>query len=310
MLANTDEKDLRVTVLSRQPSLFLSEYAEFTNLPWLDFIQGDVQQAHTLPYERQYTHIIHAATDSTIGPQLSPLARYQQIVDGTRNVLDYAVKTNVNRFFFTSSGGVYGKLLPDMQQVNETYMGELDASNPDNTYSIAKREAEHLCALYANQYGLDYVIARYFAFVGEDLPINVHFAVGNFIRDALFKQAITVNGDGSAIRSYLAQEEMAAWTLALLENGQSANIYNIGSDAAISIKSLAHLVGHLIAPEKPVHIVGEPIDGVRSYYVPDITKIKKYHGLAVSVSLENAIVKAANNIKARHIKRYEKEHCI
>ena len=49
----------------------------------LEFVQGDVQQYESLPIGEKFTHVLHAATDSTLGPTLNPLQRYDQIVDGT-----------------------------------------------------------------------------------------------------------------------------------------------------------------------------------------------------------------------------------
>ena len=80
-----------VTVLSRQPDCFLEKYPEFMGLDWLKFHQGDVLKPESLPMG-SFTHVIHAAADSTFGPSLSSFERYDQIVSGTRNLLDFALQ--------------------------------------------------------------------------------------------------------------------------------------------------------------------------------------------------------------------------
>ena len=57
--------------------------------------------------------MIHAAADSTNVTNLSHLQRYKQIVEGTKNVLEF-VRDHLpeSKLLFISSGGVYGKMLP------------------------------------------------------------------------------------------------------------------------------------------------------------------------------------------------------
>ncbi len=283
-----------VTVLSRDPDQFLEKYPEFMGLEWLKFHQGDVLKTESLPKE-SYTHLIHAAADSTIGPSLTSLERYDQIVSGTRNLLDFAVKNKVQRFLLTSSGAVYGRLTEKIGHVAEDYHGMPDPLNADNAYGIAKREAEHLCALYHAHHGLNYVVARCFAFIGRDLPLNVHFAIGNFIYDALYRDNVTVKGDGTAVRSYLSQEDLAIWLMSMLIHHNTGFAYNVGSDLGYTINQLAHKVRDLLAPNKEVKILGKPTNAEQNYYLPSIEKAKQTLGLQVMTALDDAILATAQH---------------
>lgn len=284
-----------VTVLTRSSQAFLSRYPEFGGLPWLHFHEGNVLEPGSLPPPKAFTHVIHAATDSTLGPKLSPIQRYDQIVEGTRNLLDFSLKCGVKRFLLTSSGGVYGPQPSDMDMIPEDYHGAPDTLNPANAYSIAKIAAEHLCVLYRHAYGIETIIARCFAFVGRDLPLNVHFAIGNFIRDALWRDSISVAGDGTPLRSYLDQQDLAHWLLTLLDRGGEGQAYNVGSDQAISIAGLAALVRDLVAPGKAVRILGEKGEHAgRNRYVPCIRKAREELGLDVRVPLAEAIKATAD----------------
>ena len=279
-----------VRALSRSPEAFLSQNPEFRLEPWLKFHQGDILQPETFPRVASFTHLLHAAADSTLGPQLNPLERYTQIVDGTRYVLEYAVSNRISRFLLTSSGGVYGPQPADMSQIPETYNGMPDPLDAKNAYSVAKRCAEHLCALYQEKYGLSTVIARCFAFVGRDLPLDVHFAIGNFVRDALKEEEIRVASDGSPIRSYMDQRDLAYWLIRLLESGSPGQAYNVGSDQAISIRDLAYLVRATLDPQKLVricNITNEP--SIRSQYVPSIAKARDDLGLSLNYTLEASV---------------------
>ena len=145
--------------------------------------------------------------------------------------------------------------------------------------------------LYKDKYGIETVIARCFSFVGRDLPLNVHFAIGNFIRDALWRDEITVSGDGLAVRSYLDQTDLAVWLITILENGRSGYAYNVGSDKSIEIAQLARLVRDIISPLKKIVIRGKQSETelCRLRYVPNITRARQELGLKVTVPLEEAI---------------------
>jgi UDP-glucuronate decarboxylase len=289
---NPADRPYRVVAISRDPQAFAQSFPELAGVPWLDLRHGDVTVMNSLPRE-SFDAVIHAAADSTMGPQLSPLQRYTQIVDGTRHLLDLAVAARARRFLLLSSGAVYGSRSAGQPDPEESDCNAPDPLNPENAYGIAKRTAEHLGALAHREHGLEVVIARCFAFVGRDLPLDVHFAIGNFIRDALWRKSITVNGDGTPVRSYMDQRDLSRWLLALLSQGRAGQAYNVGSDQSVNMADLAHLVRDMLAPSKPVHIVGERRTEIRSRYVPCVRKARAEVKLDFLHSLEQSILETS-----------------
>jgi len=286
-----------IIVVSRNPEAFAKRYPALCCAPWLTWVQADVGNRQTLDKlltGETVNAVLHAATDSTDAAAMSAIEKLDQIVEGTRNVLQLAVRMQARRFLLTSSGGVYGAQPTDMRRIPESYCGIPDPLQAISTYGIGKRVAEHLCFLYAKDFGLETVVARCFAFVGQDLPLDAHFAIGNFIRDGLQSPTINVGGDGTPVRSYLDQRDLSRWLLALLKRGRSGQAYNVGSDVAITIRDLAHLVQDTLAPHKEVRIM-DATDGQshRNLYVPDITKAVTELGLRVSIPLREAIANAA-----------------
>ena len=298
----------RVTAMTRSKEKFLLQFPEFSRMPWLHFHEGDILSGEwSFRTNIEVSHVLHAATDSTPPADFSALARLDQIVTGTRNALEFAKQVNAKRFLLTSSGDVYGPQPSDMAKIPETFTGSPDSFDPRNSYGCGKRLAEHLCALYAAETNLEFVVARCFSFVGPDLPLDAHFAIGNFIHDALMGAEFLITGDGTPIRSYLYQEDLAAWLLKILTHGHPNSVYNVGSDQEVSIAQLAQLVRHLLAPSKPITMSQKtpPQSEARRRYVPDLRRAREELQLEISVPLDKAILKTAyhlisNNCQLKH----------
>ena len=292
------ERIKSVCVLSRKPEVFLKKYPEFSERYWLKFIKGDILKKDSIPNSKLFTHLMHAATDSTLGPTFTPLNRYNQIVDGTHNMLEYAVENRIARFLLISSGAVYGTQVQEMDGISEDYNGMADPLKSENAYSVGKRCAEHICSLYQENYGIETVIARCFSFVGRDLPLDAHFAIGNFIRDAVQAREIIINSDGKSIRTYLDQRDLAVWIEKIMYFGKAGEAYNVGSDNPITIKELAEVVRNTIAPQKKVRIINQQNNNFKqNRYVPNIIKAKEQLKLKVIYSIEESIIEAAKIMK-------------
>jgi len=289
-----------MTVLTRDPTAFAAKAPALAAHPSICFVRGDVRHldpAHILPqlppgHSGQFPFVIHAAMDS-VG-QDDPVATFDTIVTGTRAVLDFALASGATRFLFTSSGAVYGPQPPDITHIPETHHGSPDCSRPSSAYGEGKRAAELLCAAYHDRHPAFHpVIARCFAFVGPFLPIDAHFAIGNFIRDALRGGPIAIGGDGTPYRSYLHAADLAIWLWTLLFRGRPAYPYNVGSEEDVTILELASTVAECFPVPPDVHLARQPLPGIPpSRYVPATRRAREL-GLSVLIPLKEAISRTA-----------------
>jgi dTDP-glucose 4,6-dehydratase len=185
---------------------------------------------------------------------------------------------------------VYGAQPQSLERIAETYEGGPDCTDPRWAYGEAKRAAEMVCALSMRAGGPPVTIARGFAFVGPHLPIDTHFAVGNFVRDKLAGAPIQVNGDGTPLRSYLYAADLAVWLWTILFRGVPLRPYNVGSPDPISVGELANVVAVAGEPRVPVTIAGRPQPGQpKVRYVPDVSRARAELGLNATVGIEEAV---------------------
>ncbi len=298
--ANHDLKlHLQTTVLTRSIDRFRAKAPHLADDPAVTLLQGDIR---TFPFPAEpHTHVIHAATDS--GSQGIDRPAYQlaeSILEGTRHTLRFALATGASRLLFTSTGAVYGRSAP-IPAIPETYVGAPDPLLLQSSYDEAKRMAEHLCVAYSHGSALQCVITRPFAFVGPHLPLDAHFAIGNFIGSAIAGTPIHIRGDGTPRRSFLYMADLAIWIWHLLLRAPANRAYNIGSPHGVSIAELASLTA---ATLRPAHTPALPllpiqIDGVPdpfaplNSYVPDIARATTELGLRVTIPLEEAIRRTA-----------------
>ncbi len=297
--ANTQiDEPILATVLTRNAAAFRARSPHITEHPSITLLEGDIR-TFSFPAE-PHTHILHAATDS--GGQQTTRPAYElaeNILEGTRRVLQFARATGAIRLLYTSSGAVYGRSTT-LPHTPETYTGGPDPLQLASSYDEAKRMAEHLCVAYAHNTPLQPVIARCFAFVGPHLPLDAHFAIGNFIGAAIEGKRIHIKGDGTPRRSWLYMSDLAAWLWTLLAQGLPNRAYNVGSDEGYTIAEAAQLTANTLRPDGsggstlPIQIDGTPNPAASlNSYVPDIDRARTELNLRVTVPLAEALQRTA-----------------
>jgi len=279
----------RAVVLTRDPQAFTKKAPHLTSRADLEFIQGDVR-TFAFPAGR-FAYVIHAATEASANLNADqPSEMLDTIIGGTRRVLEFAQQCGVRKFLLTSSGAVYGKQPSEMTHVSEDYVGAPDPLLPGSAYGEGKRVSEHMCVVHARQHDYEIKIARCFAFVGPHLPLDSHFAIGNFIRDAMRGDTIAIGGDGTPMRSYLYASDLAVWLWTMLFRASSGRAYNVGSAEDRDIENIAQQVCASLGISSEITIAqSKDLSRPVSRYVPSVTRASGELGLRAIISLGQAI---------------------
>lgn len=278
-----------VVVLTRDPRQFAEREPELARHEWITAVTGDIRSFECPP--GHFSHVIHAATETQPARTREDRVRvFDTIVDGTTRALEAARRCEAGRFLMVSTGAVYGQQPQGTSHVDEAYQGGPDVMVPARSGAEAKRAAESLCALFAGD-GLDVIVARPFAFVGPHLPLDLHYAIGNFIRDALSGGPVRILGDGTAVRSYMYSSDLAQWLWTMLVGGRSLRPYNVGSERAITIAEAAHAVAD-VCGGCAVHVAQRPQPGATvDRYVPSTARARTELGLMETVPFEEALAR-------------------
>ena len=287
------ELNAELTILSRDPGAAVARLPRLGQLGGVRFHRGDVRD-FDLP-AGQFTHVIHAAAESSQQGHVGDHRHmFDTIVDGTRHTLALARRAGATNYLLVSSGAVYGPQPPDVSHVSEDFGGGPPLGTAGSAYGEGKRAAEVLAAIEADRSELSVRVARCFAFVGPHLPLDAHFAIGNFLRDAMRGGPIVIRGDGTALRSYLYTADLTIWLWTLALGSSASGAYNVGSEHAMSILDIARAVTKECAPTAEVIVQGNPVPGRSPLrYVPSTTRARVDLGLVQLVSTTDAIARTA-----------------
>ena len=282
-----------ITILTRNPNAFTEKCPHLATDPAVVLHAGDVR-SFTFP-AGEFAYVIHAATEARARQAAeAPLEMLSTMVAGTERTLEFASTHGTRKLLFTSSGAVYGAQPGDLTHVSETYGGAPDPLNPGNVYAEGKRLSELLCAIFQEKSGVECKIARCWAFCGPHLPLNEHFAIGNFIGDVLAGKPIQIKGDGTPRRSYLYAADLAVWLWTILFRAPALMPINVGSSHDVSIFELAQTVAATLNPKTEIHVARKPAPGATpARYVPCVDRAEQILGLHETVSLEDSIYRTA-----------------
>ena len=288
--------DIRATVLSRNPAAVTRNAPQLSGNPAFDFVAGDIT-SFEFP-AGDFDVFIHGATTAareTFNNE-DPMRKFDTVAMGTRRSLEFAASVQAEKFLYLGSGACYGAQPETMKNIPESYPGSPNPAQPNAALGIGKRTAEFFCRYFGDRHGLDVSVARCFSFYGPFLPLDIHYAIGNFIADGLAGREIRVAGDGTAVRSYLYVADLVIWLLAILARGRASEAYNVGSEREVSILELANSVGAYFG--QPVTLAGTPTGAPVSRYIPATGKVVKELGVSELTNFETGLDRMVSHVRS------------
>lgn len=258
------------------------EHSRFT------FVEADLRSAdlNGLLTRHNVSVIFHQAGQAGVRPSWG--RDFQPYVErnilATQALLEAVVnlpdRSQIQKFVFASSSSVYGdaETLPT---------GEDALPRPISPYGVTKLAAEHLCMLYAKQYGLPVIALRYFSVYGPrqrpDMAMNI------FISALLRQNPIRVFGDGEQTREMTYVDDIVNANLLALDVPDGApRVYNIGGGSRATLNAILETLGGIAGTPPRLDYV-ERAAGDHRHGAADISRARRDLRYEPTVGLEEGL---------------------
>jgi UDP-glucose 4-epimerase len=202
-------------------------------------------------------------------------------VEGTKNVLECALRSGVKKVMLASSAAVYGDSPPPLK--------ETSLLRPLSPYGESKLECEKLAQSFQNK-GLRTVSLRYFNVYGphQDPSSPYSGVIAKFIDLALMGKPPTIFGDGLQTRDFVYVKDVAKANLLAMEKADACGEFNIASGKSVTVSGLYGQIKKLAKSKADPFFTPEREGDIRYSYA-DISKAGKTLGFRPEFSLEEGL---------------------
>lgn len=263
-----EDQQIHITALSRNAESAKQRMKEHWTKDTLRYISCDINAE--VPECGRADYIIHAASNTH--PQQyaqDAVGTIASNVIGTKNLLDYAVSHQAERFCFLSSVEIYGENRGDTERFKEDYLGYIDCNTLRAGYPESKRTGESLCNAYARAQQMDFVIPRLSRVYGPTMLLSDSKAIAQFIKKAAAGEDIVLKSAGTQLYSYTYAVDAAIGILTVLCKGENGEAYNISdTESEVTLRDIAEW----LAEDNGVKVIFDLPDAVEQAGYSTATK--------------------------------------
>ena len=251
------------------------------------FIEGNITSKELISYllhTYEIDTVVHFAAQSHVQSSFNDSILYtRDNILGTHTLLEECRKyKNLKKFIHISTDEVYGSSMSEEKPKNEQ-----SVLCPTNPYAATKAGAELIAQSYYHSFQFPLIITRGNNVYGPNqYPEKV---IPKFIQLMKKGKKLTIQGDGSNLRSFLYITDVIYAIELILFQGKIGEIYNIGSEEELSILSVANKLlefENKNSTEYIEYIEDRPFNDTRYYVTNDKLKLL---GWEQKISFEEGI---------------------
>lgn len=249
----------------------------------------------------RHDRIYHLA--AAVGVKLimeKPVETIETNIQGTRNVLRLASYYD-KKLLVASTSEVYGKLMENDDGLDRLHeKGDWRLGPPNKrrwAYACSKAMDEFLSLAYYDEKKLPVIVARFFNTVGPRQTGRYGMVVPTFVQQALMNEPIKVHGDGEQTRCFTYVRDVVEAVDHLMNTPEAeGEVYNIGSEAPITINELARKVKRLSGSGSDIEhipyeqVYGKGFEDMRRR-TPDLEKLKNTINYEPRYTIEDILEK-------------------
>jgi UDP-glucose 4-epimerase len=232
-----------------------------------------------------------------------PVHTIETNVHGTEVILRHAAKKK-KLVFIASTSEVYGKSTSvPFREDADLVMGA--TTRHRWAYACSKALDEFLALAYWKEKKLPTIICRFFNTVGPRQTGQYGMVVPTFAKQAITGEPITVFGDGTQSRSFTYVGDVVGALLKLMVEPKAiGQVFNLGNNEEVSIRSLAERIKEHTGSSSPIRIIPYEQAYEAGFEdmprrVPDLTKIRELIGYEPKVGLDEIIRLVVADLRAR-----------
>jgi UDP-glucose 4-epimerase len=204
-------------------------------------------------------------------------------VRATQRLLEALKGRSGVRLVFASTSSVYGKRAPLPTPEDATLQ-------PNSPYGATKVTCEHLCALYAENWGLDYCSLRYFTVYGPRQRPDMGFH--KFLRAILAGRPLDVYGDGGQSRDCTYVDDVVEATIRAGEVRARSRVFNVGGGSRRPLGEILETMQAIVGRRAVIRYAA-PMEGDVPHTHADIGRSRAEFGYNPRTPVEEGLRREA-----------------